>query len=340
MEAAAHRGAPVSFRVTGPWEPPIPRSTPPLNPPTFWRVTSNVLGTIVMFTTLLLARGNLRAGRGDRRGAWRLFCTALTALSLSWIISARHYSSLMIEDERLFEFIAHALMNAGTIWLMYIALEPWVRRHAPGILISWTRVLGGRFVDPRVGRDLLLGAGVGVSIACFGLAFPVILQLLGMPPGQPRTSNLQLLLGASDALGALLRMIPNNLQNGLFVAVAFGIGRAISGRVWVGAVLSGVLLSVFILGESLGDEFLVALVFLTVFVAPLVATLVYGGLLPVVVAFLVNQTISNSPLTLQPSMPYWYASLWPMAIIAGLAAFGFYASRGGQPLFGGLLHKD
>ena len=109
VEAAAHRGAPVSFRVTGPWEPPIPRSTPPLNPPTFWRVTSNVLGTIVMFTTLLFARGNLRAGRGDRRGAWRLFCTALTALSLSWIISARHYSSLMIEDERLFEFIAHAL---------------------------------------------------------------------------------------------------------------------------------------------------------------------------------------------------------------------------------------
>ena len=49
--------------------------------------------------------------------------------------------SLQIENERFFEFVAHALLNTGTTWLLYIALEPCVRRYTPGILISWTRVL-------------------------------------------------------------------------------------------------------------------------------------------------------------------------------------------------------
>ena len=33
------------------------------------------------------------------------------------------------------------------------------------------------------------------------------------------------------------------------------------------------------------------------------------------------------------------ASNWTMALIVGLALFGFYASRAGQPLFGSIL-KD
>ena len=98
---------------------------------------------------------------------------------------------------------AHTFMNAGTTWLLYVALEPYVRRFAPGILISWTRVLGGQFVDSRVGRDVLVGATVGVCIACFGLAFWSVPELLGKPPGTPRTGYLQLLLGASDASNKL-----------------------------------------------------------------------------------------------------------------------------------------
>ena len=52
--------------------------------------------------------------------------------------------------------------------------------------------------------------------------------LFGGAPGQPRATNLQLLLGAPSALGFILRMIPNNLQNGLFLAVGFGVGRALT----------------------------------------------------------------------------------------------------------------
>jgi hypothetical protein len=55
------------------------------------------------------------------------------------------------------------------------------------------------------------------------------------------------------------------------------------------------------------------------------------------VTFFVNQILNNAPLTLQPSMPYASSAFAALLIVFGLAAFGFYASRGGQPLFGRIL---
>ena len=337
VEAAAHRGAAVSFRATSSWEPIVPRTTPPMGSQgSIWTVTASTLGTLVIIATLLLARRNLAAGRGDRRGAWRLFCFAFAALLASWIVGARHYSSVLIEDDRFFDFVAFGLRRIGLIWLLYIALEPYVRRYAPGILMSWTRVLGGQFVDARVGRDLLVGVVVGVGLGLVNLSFYLVPLLLGEPPGQPRTTNIRMLLDSSTAVGQILLMIPNNLSNGLFVAIAFGVGRALTRRTWGGALLAALMFGIFVLGES-GSQRWATFIFVAAFVIPLVATLIYFGILPVVIAFFVNQVLSNAPLTLQASMPFAPVAFWAMGLVLGLALFGFYASRGGQPLFGKVL---
>jgi hypothetical protein len=341
VEAAAHLGSIVSFRSTGPWEPVVPQTTPPVaSSGISWRIAATVLGTVLVFGTLMLARANLRAGRGDRRGAWRLFCFAFVATVVSWLFGARHYASTLIENDRLFEFLGYALRRVGTIWLLYIALEPYVRRFAPDILMSWTRVLSGQFVDPRVGRDVLVGVTAGVGIALLGASYFVVGQIFGAPPPQPRVTNLRMLLGTSSALGLILSMIANNLANGFYVAIAFGVGRAATGRTWGGAAIATVLLGIFVLGEAGGDEFLMTLVFIAAFAIPLVLVLLYFGILPVVIAFFVNQAINNTPLTLQPSMPYAPVALWIMFLIGGLAAFGYYASRGGKPLFGHVLQAE
>jgi serine/threonine-protein kinase len=340
VEAAAHRGLPVGFRVTGPWEPVVPRTTAPLAQASVWRKVANVFGTVIALGVVLLARSNLRAGRGDRRGAGRLFAVGLAAMFVSWLLGAPHYSSVEIERERLFEFVGDMLILNGIVWLLYIGLEPYVRRFSPKILISWTRVLNGQVVDPRVGRDVLIGVVVGVGVALIGLGYFFVPTLMAQPPSTPRTTNLNMLLGPAATLSALLRMIPNNLQNGLLVAVAFGVGRAVTRRVWGGAVLASVMFGIFVLGEVGGDGLLLSLVFVSAFVLPLVAVLIFGGILPVVIAFLVNQTMSNSPMTLDPSKPYADAAFWGMAVVLGLTLFGYYASRGGQPLFGRLLQTD
>ncbi len=41
-----------------------------------------------------------------------------------------------------------ALLGAGVLGMLYLALEPYVRRLWPDALISWTRLLGGRLRDP------------------------------------------------------------------------------------------------------------------------------------------------------------------------------------------------
>jgi len=39
------------------------------------------------------------------------------------------------------------------LWTVYLALEPFVRRYWPRVLVSWTSVLTGRGSDDVVGRD-------------------------------------------------------------------------------------------------------------------------------------------------------------------------------------------
>jgi hypothetical protein len=289
----------------------------------------------------VLARRNLRAGRGDRQGAGRLFVFATAIWIAAWVIGARHYPVADIEDDRFFDFFGTALSNVVILWLLYIALEPYVRRFSPGILISWTRVLSGQIVDARVGRDLLIGLAVGIAMGFLGSFSSVGAALaVGDPPATPRITNLQFLMGAAPAIGAVLRMIPNALTSAMAVAIAFAFGRALTRGTAGAAIVAGAVLSVFVLGETSWNRPFITLAITFAFVAPMVATLIYGGLLAAAAAFLVNQWLSNAPLTLDPSMPHAVGAMWPVMLVLVLALFGFYASRSGQPLFGRWLQTD
>ena len=126
-----------------------------------------------------------------------------------------------------FEFAAEALLNTAIAWLLYVALEPYVRRFSPGILISWTRVLSGQIVDPRVGRDMLVGVGSASPSRCSTCPTTSLTPALSADRRRlraPRTCSSCSAPGVD--VGAVLRMIPNALQNAMFVAVAFGFGRA------------------------------------------------------------------------------------------------------------------
>ncbi|HEY7497138.1 MAG TPA: serine/threonine-protein kinase [Vicinamibacterales bacterium] len=335
VEAAAFRGLPMYFRTFGPWTPPDRPPAPPAL--RFWQVAPGITGDLFLLGALLLVRNNLRAGRGDRRGAARLFVFTACAWTAAWIIGAKHYGSFPTEDDRFFEFLRQMLLSTGILWLLYIALEPYVRRYSPQILISWTRALGGQIVDARVGRDVLIGVTVGVAMGLLGLSYVMVPELFGEPPGTPRTTNIQFLLGAPATITSILRMIPNALQTATAVAVAFAFGRAI-GRGNIGATLfAAAFFSIFVFGEMNWERPILSTLLVLAFVVPMTATLVYWGLLPSAVAFLVNQAISNAPMTLHPSRPYAAGAFWSVVLVVGLTLFGFYASRKGQPLFGRLL---
>ena len=57
--------------------------------------------------------------------------------------------------------LAFSLLLAAFVWLIYMALEPYVRRRWPQTLIASSTILSGRLRDSVVGRDVLVGAAVG-----------------------------------------------------------------------------------------------------------------------------------------------------------------------------------
>jgi hypothetical protein len=73
-----------------------------------------------------------------------------------------------------------------------------------------------------------------------------------------------------------------------------------------------------------------------IIVAGVTMLVVRYGLLVTVVAIGIINVIGNMPLTL--SLSHWTAMTSDLVIgtVIGIAAFGFYASRAGQPLFGTL----
>ena len=104
--------------------------------------------------------------------------------------------------------VSTALFVSGTTWMLYLALEPWVRRRWPQTIISWSRLLSGQFRDPLVGRDILFGVMLGVMwILIFQIRY-IPMMHMGAAPGIAQT---EYLAGGREALGAWLMQIPASI---------------------------------------------------------------------------------------------------------------------------------
>jgi serine/threonine-protein kinase len=99
------------------------------------------------------------------------------------------------------------------LWVLYIALEPYVRRRWPATLVSWSRLLAGGFRDPLVGRDVLAGCLLAPFTTALGRLEWFVSSWLGYPPPQPSASSPWLFLGA--------RMIAADLAISLIWALFF-----------------------------------------------------------------------------------------------------------------------
>ena len=113
----------------------------------------------------LLAWHQIRSGRGDRRGAFRLATLIACLSATAWILGTHHVADRDGEMELAARGAGEGLLAAFILWVFYLALEPYVRRFWPHTIISWTRLLGGAVRDPLVGRDLLAGAVWGAALA-------------------------------------------------------------------------------------------------------------------------------------------------------------------------------
>ena len=161
VEAAAWHGKPVFFSLIGDWTKPDRMKSEPSTGKKIQQYIFLALAAGFFFGVIHLARLNYRQGRGDREGAFRLAAVMFALEILLWLCRG-HIVAGMDVVGAFFIAVSTALFVSGTTWMLYLALEPWVRRRWPQTIISWSRLLSGQFRDPLVGRDILFGVMLGV----------------------------------------------------------------------------------------------------------------------------------------------------------------------------------
>ncbi|HEX8155621.1 MAG TPA: serine/threonine-protein kinase, partial [Thermoanaerobaculia bacterium] len=161
IEAAAWRGTPVFFRVTGPWADPTLLEKVPFGGTGFTIGMFAFFGTMIGLLALLGWR-NVRLRRGDRVGAARVAAGGFVATMLVDVLANDHFGDPMHEVGLLQESLRNALLGAAVLYVLYLAVEPFIRRRWPDTLIGWARLVAGNVRDPMVGRDLLIGIAAGV----------------------------------------------------------------------------------------------------------------------------------------------------------------------------------
>lgn len=339
IEAGAFEGKPVFFEIFDAWDQPhdVPISIARFRERVLVFLLLAIFATVLVGSALLALR-NVRLGRGDRKGAFRLAAFLMVVFFVNWLFASHHVAT----EAELINFIWGAQNNlfwAFFFWVVYLAFEPFVRRRWPGRIVSWSRVLAGGFRDPLVGRDILIGAvcGLGVVLSDFYLA-ALAPQWLGYPPRIPWFD-----FPATQLLG--IRSFP------------FGITQQIFAALFQAFVLLFILLLLYIIlrrerlaaavvwligsaALSLTHETAIAVPFSCFAVFLLVWSLYRYGLLALISAIFFLHLQIFYPITSDFSA--WYAADFVLALIVALtlAGFAFYTALAGQPLFRATLPDD
>ena len=202
--------------------------------------------------------------------------------------------------------LGQAVASALFIWVFYIALEPGVRRTWPRSLIGWTRLLAGRFRDPMVSREILIGiAGGIVSYEFFWLA------------------------------GAARAWLPGShlIVASMIDPLSIFIGDSLISHVQAIVVPIGTIFVYLILRKAFGTiGGLIAIVLLFaayVFAAPaafifimlVLIGMLRSGVLTGVVIGATTFLLLSSPLTLDTRVWYWPRSVAVLLIVALVAAW-------------------
>jgi hypothetical protein len=280
---------------------------------------------VVIVTALAFARRNQRAGRGDRRGAGILAGAGIGLAMFAWLWQAHHQVGLAEELGVVLSGLGLALLNGMLLLVVYLALEPYVRRTLPELLIGWARVTEGRWRDPRVGSDVLLGAAAG-ALSAFTLhlanAVPAWVALARQTPIGPGYGNLSGARGLFLALGA---SAINALVSALVILAILFVLRLVCKRTWLAAAVLGVL---FMLLANWGENPLLDGLGALGLAIPAAWVAARSGLVALFALFFVRALLTTAPLPIGADAWYTTHAVVCLGAAAALVGFAFRVSLG------------
>ena len=353
IEAAAALGKPVYFEMIAPWtrvrnEDPAPANTSGERVGVLLRTA---VAPVAVTLSMFLALRNLRVGRGDRRGAMRVSLFVLFAGAVSVALATGDLQVLSRGP-------AVLLLTPAVVWVLYIALEPHLRRIWPDIMIGWTRLLAGGVRDPLVGRDVLVGVLVAIGDALVVALHARLRLWSGRPPSFPlgassepvgagMAASSDYLLGGRHALSRLivsmvsLPVLMSTMATFLLLFVLFVLLRrrslATAGMVLTTTVIYVVMHGGWLLASPPADHFPVSEADVALFAtvqSAVIFVAVRFGLLTMLVASCVSGLLTVLPIAVESSLPYATSSRLIVATVIALAAYGWHTALGGRPMLG------
>jgi hypothetical protein len=320
----------VSFSVRGPWDRPARQEPGRRSGNAVSGIVFLVLVMVTVIFGMVMGRRRLEGGHGDWRGGVRLAGFMLICRIALWAVVAHHTPDPQNEFNALSIATGLGMVQAAFLFFLYVAVEPLVRKRTPELLIGWARVLQGRFSDPRVGRDVLVGAvfgGVGSLALAIVNALPTWVPFHGQTPIPPHYGALA---GGRLFVAALLDT-PGQVLVPMFALFA---GWFLLRLVLRRALLAALALAVIIALSALGAENPVLEVPNALLYGALMAWLIVRfGLLALISAWVVRWLITITPLPFATSSPYAFQATVGLVMVLALVAWAFRTSLGGRPVF-------
>jgi serine/threonine-protein kinase len=305
VEAAAMHGRPVSFVMSGPWSRSS-RAARPLPETTFARFVNRVSDFVMpglMLAAAVLAWRNIRAGRGDRRGAMRAAIVLGILGIVGWLLANQHTGVPRQDLSRFFGAIGRAMFDGGLLWLTYLGLEPYIRRFSPDSLIGWTRLLSGRWRDPQVASDVLVGVCAGLAMTLLYAAHNLIPPLFDRPEPMPLgPGNSFVLLGARFVIGSVLSQVGGAVSAGMLGVCGVIAILLLVKRKWLAQIIaSSIFVWVVIQGMFPAGTPVLDLIIGLGIIGIWTGVILHAGLLSTVAALATHFMLLRAPITTELS---------------------------------------
>ena len=310
------------------------------------RSSPHLVGALFMFgvfaATVLLARRNLLQGRGDRRGALRLAgFIFLTYWCVDGVLLSPHVAggdvAGAIAAACMGQPVGHAFIHAFVTWAGYLALEPFVRRLWPTVMVSWARLLEGRWRDPRVGRDILMGGLMGAATHALDPVAAIVQEFLGVPLSQPLCASkgsIWALDGSMLAFGFLARA-GGSVFGVVMVLLVLLFVKVLVRKTWIAALVPIALFGTFAnVAQSLHP--VMTVVVGCIGSALMVVVLLRFGFVAALFGFFAGQLMDQNPLSLTLGDWSTRGGLVVFAVLTAMMVGAFYTALAGRPVFRGL----
>jgi hypothetical protein len=341
IEAAAYQGKPVYFQIVAPWDKPLRQEEPALGARR--RAAAAIVVSVILsviIAAVFLARRNLRQGRSDTKGAFKISIFVFLMGLAGNLLIADHIPDLTKEIPLLLKMAAYSLLAAVTIGLIYLALEPYVRRRWPSLIISWNRLLVGDWRDPMVGRDILVGGmlGLGHTAAIY------VSVLLAIWTGGRAVPNAGLDISYLEGVRHLWANFFIFLPSGVFAQFLFLLLLillvTLFRKQWLATAVFWILLfSVESLAFRRGAHWTDLLGTALISTITIVGIARFGLLAMISRALFFELSFHNA-ITSDFSSWYFGNTIFAAVVLLGLAVYGFYTSLAGQPLLKSKLLED